>query len=349
MHTELVSIVVPIYGVEKYLEKCIQSIIAQTYTNLEIVLVDDGSVDECPRICDKYSQIDSRIKVIHKKNGGLVSARKAGIEVCMGKYAVYVDGDDWLEPQYINEMMDKQNEYNTDIVICSHVREGDIPEINGIFFEEGYYDRESLEQIIFPKMLYRGEFYKFGIEPNVFLKLYHTEMLRKYQQEVPNSISLGEDTACFYPLFLECQSCYIMKEPLYHYRLNTSGMTLKYNRNQLEGTISLINYLKNWLPTELYDLDFQLNYYHCFITLLNIVNIGRGFKGKRIIDHYKEFMGYVEQTNFDKSIKNCAVNQKGIVLSQKIGLILLKSHLYMMVLVLYYIEYYIKKWRNNND
>ena len=98
MNEPLVSVIVPVYKVEKYLDKCIESIVGQTYENLEIILVDDGSPDNCPTMCDEWAQKDSRIKVIHKENGGLSSARNAGLDACTGDYIGFVDSDDWIEP-----------------------------------------------------------------------------------------------------------------------------------------------------------------------------------------------------------------------------------------------------------
>lgn len=95
---ELISIIVPVYKVEKYLDKCVESIVEQTYKNLEIILVDDGSPDNCSAMCDEWAQKDSRIKVIHKENGGLSSARNAGLDACTGDYIGFVDSDDWIEP-----------------------------------------------------------------------------------------------------------------------------------------------------------------------------------------------------------------------------------------------------------
>ena len=98
---ELISIVIPVYKVELYLEKCIESIINQTYKNLEIIIVDDGSPDNCPQICDEYSKKDKRIKVIHKENGGLSDARNAGIDIATGKYIAFVDSDDYVSDDYV--------------------------------------------------------------------------------------------------------------------------------------------------------------------------------------------------------------------------------------------------------
>ena len=100
---ELISVVVPIYNVEKYLQKCIDSILAQTYRHLEIILVDDGSPDNCGAICDNYAQEDGRVLVIHKKNGGLSSARNAGLEIAKGELIVFIDSDDWIDANYIEK------------------------------------------------------------------------------------------------------------------------------------------------------------------------------------------------------------------------------------------------------
>ena len=96
---DLISVIVPIYKVEKYLQKCVDSILAQTYSNLEIILVDDGSPDRCGELCDEYAEKDGRIRVIHKKNGGLSDARNAGIDVAAGKYLAFVDSDDYIHPK----------------------------------------------------------------------------------------------------------------------------------------------------------------------------------------------------------------------------------------------------------
>ena len=93
----MISVIVPIYNVEKYLARCVDSIVNQTYKNLEIILVDDGSPDRCPQMCDDYAEKDSRIKVIHKKNGGLSDARNAGMAVATGEYISFIDSDDWIE------------------------------------------------------------------------------------------------------------------------------------------------------------------------------------------------------------------------------------------------------------
>ena len=119
MNNELVSIIVPIYNVEECLEKCVRSIIEQTYKNIEIILVDDGSTDNCGVICDNYKKIDNRIVVVHKRNEGLSSARNKGLDIAKGKYISFVDSDDYIEPKMIEELMQNMSEYKSDIAICN--------------------------------------------------------------------------------------------------------------------------------------------------------------------------------------------------------------------------------------
>lgn len=114
----LISVIVPIYKVEKYLQKCIDSILSQTYENLEIILVDDGSPDSCGIICDEYEKNDSRIKVIHKRNGGLADARNTGMKEANGQYIAFIDGDDWIDPDYYLDLYTKIDD--CDVLICGY-------------------------------------------------------------------------------------------------------------------------------------------------------------------------------------------------------------------------------------
>ena len=117
VESPLISVIVPVYKVEKYLDKCVQSIVTQTYKKLEIILVDDGSPDNCPAMCDEYAGKDERVNVIHKDNGGLSDARNAGLNVCKGDYIMFVDSDDWVEPDYCEKALMSAVEYNVSCVV----------------------------------------------------------------------------------------------------------------------------------------------------------------------------------------------------------------------------------------
>lgn len=127
MHNPLISVIVPVYKVEPYLDRCVQSIVDQTYSNLEIILVDDGSPDNCPAMCDAWAEKDRRVKVIHKKNGGQSDARNTGLAVCVGAYIAFVDSDDWIHPDYFRLLYITAQKYNAQISACDvkFVHEGD--------------------------------------------------------------------------------------------------------------------------------------------------------------------------------------------------------------------------------
>ena len=118
----MISAIVPAYNVEKYLERCVNSILIQTYENFEIILVDDGSKDQSVEICDKFAQEDNRIKVIHKENGGLSSARNAGMKIAEGKYIVFIDSDDDIEPNMFELMLQAAEENKADFVMTDYIR-----------------------------------------------------------------------------------------------------------------------------------------------------------------------------------------------------------------------------------
>lgn len=118
-----ISIIVPVYNVQKYLDQCVQSLIHQTLKDIEIILVDDGSPDECPGMCDEFASIDERVRVIHKENGGLSSARNVGVKIACGEYMMFVDSDDWIDPNTCEVLYSHAKENKVEVVVCSYIKE----------------------------------------------------------------------------------------------------------------------------------------------------------------------------------------------------------------------------------
>lgn len=221
----MISVIVPIYNIEQFLPQCLDSICKQTYHNLEIILVNDGSTDGSYEICERYKNKDSRIVVIHKHNGGLVSARKAGIRAASGEYIAYVDGDDWIEPNMYERMYQTITEQNVDVVMCGRYEdtgESSKPVFHGIV--EGRYGKQELADRVYPNMIVNESFFEWGIFPSVWDKLFRRGCVECFQMEVDDAIVMGEDAACTYPCLLNADSIYILHECLYHYRQTTSSM-----------------------------------------------------------------------------------------------------------------------------
>lgn len=221
----MLSIIVPIYKIEEFLLQCIESIIMQSFQDFELILVDDGSPDGCPEICEQYAKKDLRIKVLHKTNGGLVSARKAGLKVASGEYIGYVDGDDWVEPDFYKNLMEKAFEYDADIVAAGFIKDlGDNLTFKTNPIKFGYYNRSDIEKHIVPKMMFNTESFEPGLFTYVWNKVFKKSVLYDAQMNVPENISLGEDAACVYPAVLQADSICISNDCLYHYRQRADSM-----------------------------------------------------------------------------------------------------------------------------
>lgn len=222
---QLISIIVPIYMIEEYLPKCIESIQLQSLRNIEIILVDDGSKDRCGEICDRYAVRDERIKVIHKENGGLVSARKAGIKSARGQYIGFVDGDDWVEKETFSALYHKALEHEADIVLSGYLED-----ISGITYKRknkiaaGVYDKQEIQRKIIPNMLCCGEFYSAGIQPYIWNKLIRKELVIDNLLDIDERIRIGEDVAAIVPMILEADRVVITEECNYHYCIRKSSM-----------------------------------------------------------------------------------------------------------------------------
>ncbi len=218
LNTKEISVIVPIYRIAQYLPKCIDSILNQSFLNFELILVNDGSPDDCAKICDDYAQLDSRIKVVHKTNGGLLSARKAGLKVATGNYISFVDGDDWVDEYYLDILYKMMDENSSDLVVTGHFREFDgkietiVPKITGVFPED------EIKSQILPNAIYNGHFCEHGISTYVWNKLFKRTLLNKILFDVPNDIIMGEDAAITYAYLTVSKTITISSIPLYYYR-----------------------------------------------------------------------------------------------------------------------------------
>ncbi len=221
----MISVIVPIYNVAVYLEQCMESILRQTYTELEIILVDDGSTDGCYQICEEYKKKDSRVVVLHKENGGLVSARKAGIQAATGNYIAWVDGDDWIEPDMYERMYREMVRQKTDIVMCGRYEDtGCVKKMVFHGVPAGRYGRRELIKYIYPKMIAGDEFFEWRIFPGLWDKLFRRETIERFLLAVDERIAMGEDAACVYPALLHADSICVLHECFYHYRQTTASM-----------------------------------------------------------------------------------------------------------------------------
>ncbi|POZ57580.1 putative glycosyltransferase EpsJ [Lysinibacillus sphaericus] len=268
----LLSIIVPIYNVELYLQQCVDSILRQTFEDFELILVNDGSTDNSPNICDEYAARDARIIVVHKENGGLVSARKAGLSIAKGKYIGYVDSDDWIEADMYQALCDAAQAFNVDIVICDIIENYLDYEVRSTqIVKPGLYRKDRMIKEVYPMMLYAGRYYQFGLFPSVSNKIFKKSLLEKFQFRVDDQIRMGEDVACTYPSLLNAKSIYLLdKQYLYHYRKNPSSMTASYDQKFFEKILVLYKHLRGLSPAPYF--ANQLQYYLTYLVIAGVHN-----------------------------------------------------------------------------
>lgn len=280
----LISVIVPIYNVEKYLARCVDSIVNQTYKNLEIILVDDGSPDLCPQMCDDYAEKDSRIKAVHKKNGGLSDARNAGMAVATGEYISFIDSDDYVSDDFFECLLDVMNKENSDIAECSVVKfyeDNRFDEFNDDLLENTYDAQDAMSALIAENPFHQ----------HVWNKLYKTELVK----DIPYAVGkLNEDEFWTYQVFGRASKVAKLNKTMYYYfQRSSSIMGVGYNMRRLdalEGKANRQKYIENNFP----DLSTQAKidlYGSCMFAYQSVLKFMSGADKKKalgIIKGYKK-------------------------------------------------------------
>ncbi len=290
-----VSIIVPVYKVEKYLRRCVDSLVRQTLQDIEIILVDDGSPDGCAALCDQLAAEDKRIRVVHKENGGLSSARNAGLYIAAGKYVGFVDSDDDVELDMYEKMLRKAEQYEADFVMCDYCRmlpDGETFPITKSL-NAGLYEKQEIHNVIFPQLI-MSETVDYGPLLSVWHCLYRREFLSWHKIFFAEDVKWSEDNLFSAYVGYNAQRFYYMKgEVLYHYYQNANSITTSYRAGAWEVYCRMNEYLREYfLKKKDFDFSRQLQlhilYYACNVVGMecnNAVNLLDAVKRvKRILD-----------------------------------------------------------------
>ena len=319
MTKELISIIVPVYNVEKYLKKCVDSIVNQTYKNLEIILVDDGATDNSGKICDELVELDNRIKVYHKKNGGLSDARNYGVERATGDYIGFVDSDDYIDAEMYEKLYEAIKKENVDVAECN--LKIVYPEKTDLFTDQKYYQ-------ICNKQEYLEEYLKIEkIFGSACVRLTKADIAKKLKFPVGK---LYEDTYYAYDLIGIVDKYVIVDNPYYNYLMRENSITNAKFNPRIFDLIEIVekfhtNVYKNY-PSLKEAADCRKMY--AYFSVLNSILLEEDFKNnsfyKQIIDYFKE--------NYKKLLKN-----KYITRNRKLSILLIKFsiNLYRKVLLRY--------------
>ena len=330
-----VSVIIPIYNVQEYLDRCVQSVFSQSLTDLEIILVDDGSPDNCPKMCDAYKNRDDRVKVIHKVNGGLSSARNAGLNIATGEYVFFLDSDDWLEPDGMEHLCKLGDEYNVDFVRYRAIRTGwpGMPENTPCMLEEpreipgGLYDKNRILKEIYPKLMITPQI-TFGPILGAWGSLYKREFLKKYNICFYEDIKYSEDILFSANVVRNAESFfYDDTAGVYHYFYNDKSISKSFRFDRWNSCKNLIEKAyKDFSDDSAYDFKKQLNLLTWFCILLSLGD-------RRFLQSKKERMDYCKMIINDKIVRDCDFipDWYEVGLKQNIFIFMIKIKLWWLV------------------
>ena len=264
----LISVIVPVYNVEKYLNRCIDSILNQTFKQIEIILVDDGSTDNSPIICDEYCDRYENIKVIHKKNNRVAAARNDGVKIATGKYIALVDSDDWIEPNMLEEMYNKAEEFHTDITMCDFRKVG----VESKYtvsqpIREGYYDRNMIETELFPCLIM---FENIEFPPTISncTCLFRRKFIIEHNLFYDENIHYCEDSIFGSKAMYNANGFYYMKNRyFYNYFYNPNSTTSTCNMKKWDSYLIINDRLKEYFKDSKFDFSRQIKINMLYFTL----------------------------------------------------------------------------------
>jgi glycosyltransferase EpsH len=277
----LISVIVPIYKTEKYINECIDSILNQTYKNLEVLLIDDGSPDSCPQICDNYAKLDERVKVIHKENAGLSDTRNVGLKNLTGDYFLVVDSDDYIEPDTVEYSLKIAQKYNADVVMWDYIREFKDASLKKTIFndDEVIFDGEGIKNL---RRRFFGLYKDELREPDkleslsVFWgKLYKSSVKSFFNTKFEDTkkVASSEDALWNGQVFGDVKKAVYIKKYFNHYRkYNENSITMQYRANLPEKWEILYRLFEDTIEKDNLTDDFKeaLNNRIC----VNIISLG---------------------------------------------------------------------------
>lgn len=318
------SVIVPVYNVEEYLPACIESVLNQTFSDFELILVDDGSKDACSGICDDYKQKDSRIKVIHKENAGLAAARRSGMKIAEGDYVFNLDSDDLIERDTLEYAYKRIKETDCEIVSFSYkwVKNGKTVNITNDGLAEGYYGKSDIEKYIYPRLLMDKNmnhisYYLSG-------KAIKRELVSPHQLNMNEKISLGEDLCCVVPCYLDANSVYISPKTAYLYTVREDSMSKGFNVRQIYLVEDILNEIYKMDIKKVVDFEEQLCRYSCFMCFAILAAAAEG-------NHFKSAKEL--KTNIINSLNNEKIPKvefEKISLKSRITVSLMKKNRYRL-------------------
>lgn len=272
----LLSIIVPVYKVEKYLARCIDSILGQTIQNFELILVDDGSPDKSGEICEQYKMLDNRVKVFHQENKGPMAACKYGVDMAQGEYIGFIDSDDWIENHMYERMYHAILENNADIVSCGVIYHGDRKTNRQYCVEEQkIFESKEIQDYIVPNLL-NYWLYEYGIYgPYRVNKLFKTEIIRENLKYCNEKIRISEDMNLVLAGTLDAKKMVFLPQCYYHYEWNENSASVSYTSNYFENNLILYQAFHYMAREKKRDIGKEIDLYYNAMLIAAIRNLAK--------------------------------------------------------------------------
>lgn len=332
----MISVIVPVYKAEEFLDRCVSSILNQTYKDLELILVDDGSPDGCPEMCDRYALADPRVKVIHKKNGGVSTARNAGLDAATGDYIAFVDSDDWIEPEMYQKMMEAAMAHDCDVVMCDCVKDfADHSEVYSHDIRSGFYDSAQLKKEHYPHLLIM-ENVEYPATISNWTLLWRSTLNTPAQRYQPG-IRYSEDLLFGAKLLRKASSfCYLKGEAFYHYVMNPTSASHTFVSDKWNDYRHLHSAIQAEFGTDR-ECDFSGQIDRCLLFFL-YNTVGEILRLRQLTHENKieHILGILKENNVRDMFKRLDIMALPISFKQKIITWLYKEQWAISLLCKYY-------------
>lgn len=343
MMEPLISIIIPVYKVpEQYLRKCIESTMLQTLKEIEILLVDDGSPDQCGEICDSFAKLDFRIKVLHKKNGGLSSARNYGCRAARGKWVMFVDGDDWIEPEMCKVMYQEGTEKGVQLVMCGIMKDYEKSATEYKFYlEDGrIYRGQECKWLQQQLLIYDGNIavaYAKLIQRKLLMdnNIFHDEVLRQGAEGLEFNLRLFE----------KLESAVFINKPFYHYIYNENSISASHNEANHEFVIKCFEKIKEFIDTsenaDMLKLWFDNRLLYVIVTTA-ISGYFNPTNMEPFADKKRKYTAYLEKPIVKEALKT--KNTIGIGQQRTVALFFIRKRMFVLLDIMGKV----RKWQKEN-